>query len=83
MSPTLALPGEVRRTWGSEMNRLGLFVALVLAAGAIGCSSTPKPSLAQTAPAGNPAAQNAGSGVVPAGFQTRISTFDSGKDCKT
>ncbi len=86
--PPAGRGGDPRREGGTDMTRVGFFAALVLAAGAVGCSSTPKVPLTQTAnanskPAAAAATTAGGTGVVPAGYQTRISTFDTGKDCKT
>ena len=66
------------------MNRLACFAALAIAAGALGCSSISKSPIAKADQPAGGTAGTAASGVVPAGgFLTGLSTFDTGKDCKT
>jgi hypothetical protein len=66
------------------MNRLACFAALVVAAGALGCSSISKSPIAKADPPAGRTVGTASTGVVPAGgFLTGLSTFDTGKDCKT
>jgi hypothetical protein len=66
------------------MNRLACFAALAIAAGALGCTSISKSPIAQADPPAGRTVWTASTGVVPAGgFLTGLSTFDTGKDCKT
>jgi hypothetical protein len=77
------------------MRRVLLLAVAGLVGASLGCSSTPRqadtpPMLGATRAqppvqpvAAQPAAQPAAAAVVPASYNTRLSSFDVGKDCKT
>ena len=69
------------------MRRVVLIAVAGLVGGSLGCSSTSRrtdtPPMFGAAPAQSPAVQPAAASVVPAGYNTRLSSFDISKDCKS